>query len=128
MRYRLLAFWLLLYAISLAPGCYAHLISLQSDNKKLAATFNWAVKKALSFRMTGQSRHVNLEITPLSGHREDVPAIPSYRAGYFCRTVFYARDFSQAHAAAHHGCMDEGNPVGLVQSFNNFGKVCRYKC
>jgi len=43
----------------------AQQLRLETNNKKLENTFQWAVKKALSFRMTGKKEKINYEMKPL---------------------------------------------------------------
>ncbi len=120
MKNCLLTCLLFMLTIFMAVPGYAQVISLHSDNPKLANTFNWAVQKALSFRVTGQKINTNYEIQPLLGHQENVPAIPSYWAGYFSRTAFYARDFAHGSPAAHFVGMDAEN----FSMFEAFAKHC----
>ena len=89
---------------------YAENIRMQSDNIKLQKTFQWAVEKSQSFRMTGKKVQANVgENGPTLGYKESVKCIPSYWAGYANRTAFYARDFSRQSLGAHLVGLDEEN-------------------
>lgn len=89
---------------------YAENIRMQSDNVRLQKTFQWAVEKSQSFRMTGKKVQANVgENGPTLGYKESVQCIPSYWAGYANRTAFYARDFSRQSLGAHLVGLDEEN-------------------
>lgn len=88
----------------------AEQISLQSDNKKLEESFQWAVKKAHTFKMTGKTSETNVEgKNHLLGYKASVKCIPSYWAGYAHRSAFYVRDFAHQSLGAELVGMNEEN-------------------
>lgn len=106
---------------------YAHMslcaqeIQMYSDNLKLQKTFQWAVEKSKSFRMTGKVVEANVgENGPTVGYKQSVECIPSYWAGYTNRTAFYSRDFSRQSLGAHLVGLDEEN----FSMFKAFARHC----
>lgn len=90
---------------------------LTSANKNLADTFNWAVDKTDQFVMTG-TEDGPINEPQLSGQTADY--IPSYWAGYYDRTAFYARDF--VHQAT--GAQIVGLSAENYSMFSAFAKEC----
>ena len=112
---------LMLIGAFLSVYANAQQIELETDNIKLQKAFNWAVNKALSFRMTGKKVEANKgENGPTIGYKSSIDCIPSYWAGYTNRTAFYSRDFSRQSLAAHLLGMDEEN----FSMFEAFAKHC----
>lgn len=108
-------------AILFSSCLNAQIIELKTNDKKLNESFNWAVEKALSFKMTGKNVEANKgENGPTIGYKESINCIPSYWAGYTNRTAFYSRDFSRQSLAAHLLGMDEEN----FRMFEAFAKHC----
>ncbi len=95
----------------------AQLISLRSDNQYIEDAFGWAVDKAGSWRMTGQSGEINRhEGGEGQGYKVDTKYEPSYWAGYAHRTAYYIRDFAHQASGAHLVGMDEEN-YAMLQNF-----------
>ena len=92
-------------------------VALESSNKYLEDTFNWAAHKMDQFVMTGiEDGPIN--VPQSSGQTADY--IPSYWAGYYDRTAFYARDFvHQATGGQIAGLADEN-----FSMFKAFAKEC----
>ena len=112
---------LMLIGVFLSVYANVQQIELETDNIKLQKAFNWAVNKALSFRMTGKKVEANKgENGPTIGYKSSIDCIPSYWAGYTNRTAFYSRDFSRQSLAAHLLGMDEEN----FSMFEAFAKHC----
>ncbi len=86
-------------------------IILESDNELLSRAFSWAVEKTKQFVMTGKSGIVDIhEARPLGDvEKGETTFIPSYWAGYYNRSAFYARDFAHQSAGAHFVGLDEEN-------------------
>lgn len=105
----------------IVPTLQAQDIQMESDNIRLQNTFQWAVKKSKSFRMTGKEIEANIgENGPTIGYKKSVKCIPSYWAGYANRTAFYARDFSRQSLGAHLVGLDEEN----FSMFKAFARHC----
>jgi len=95
-------------------------ISLKSNNKELEETFNWAVDKALSWKMTGKSGEINRhERGEGLAYNENVPYLPSYWAGYAHRSAYYIRDFAHQIDGAHLVGMDEEN-FAMMEKFAEY--------
>jgi len=74
-------------------------ICVNTSNKKLEQTFNWAVDMALSHVQTGRSGVVDRwERGAGSGY---VAYIPCYWGGYNSRTAFYSRDICHQVVGGH---------------------------
>lgn len=70
-------------------------VTITSDNETLEDGFNWAANKTEQFVMTGKTGKVTPPSNYPHGYDDlnNVEYIPSYWAGYYNRTAFYARDF-----------------------------------
>jgi hypothetical protein len=111
---------LLLLFISYPITSHCQTISLKSDNKKLEETFNWAVDKALSWKMTGKSGEINRhERGEGLAYKANVPYLPSYWAGYAHRSAYYIRDFAHQIDGAHLVGMDEEN-YAMMEKFAEY--------
>ncbi len=89
-------------------------IHINSSNKDLEKSFEWAKTKARSFVVTGQTGPVNRS-------EQDKPYItrayqPVYWAGYPLRTAFYSRDFCHQISGAHLLGLDVEN-FTMMKSF-----------
>ncbi|TXD78284.1 hypothetical protein [Algoriphagus ratkowskyi] len=101
-------------------GSYSQTISLKSDNQHLEETFNWAVEKALSWKMSGKYGEINRhERSEGLGFKVEVPYLPSYWAGYAHRSAYYIRDFAHQIAGAHLVGMDEEN-YAMMEKFAEY--------
>lgn len=115
-----LSYFLLLLLLSQSNISKSQTISLKSDNKELEETFNWAVDKALSWKMTGKSGEINRhERGEGLGYKATVPYLPSYWAGYAHRSAYYIRDFAHQIDGAHLVGMDEEN-FAMMEKFAEY--------
>lgn len=116
------------YLLLLLLFCYpvtspSQTISLKSDNKEIEEAFNWAVDKALSWKMTGKSGDINRhERGEGLGFQANVPYLPSYWAGYAHRSAYYIRDFAHQIDGAHLVGMDEEN-FAMMEKFAEYTTV-----
>lgn len=114
---KLSSFILLFSIFSISHFSTGQTISLQSDNAELEETFNWAVQKALSWKMTGKSGEINRhERGEGLGYQADAAYLPSYWAGYAHRSAYYIRDFAHQIDGAHLVGMDEEN-LAMMELF-----------
>lgn len=118
--FRCPTYLLLLLLFSYPITSYSQTISLKSDNIELEETFNWAVDKALSWKMTGKSGEINRhERGEGLAYAANVPYLPSYWAGYAHRSAFYIRDFAHQIDGAHLVGMDEEN-FAMMEKFAEY--------
>lgn len=119
-RFLLLPHLLLVFLFSCPINSTSQTISLKSDNKELEETFNWAVNKALSWKMTGKFGEINRhERGEGIAYNENVPYLPSYWAGYAHRSAYYIRDFAHQIDGAHLVGMDEEN-FAMMEKFAEY--------
>ena len=97
-------------------------VRMTSDNETLQEGFNWAANKTQQFVMTGQSGPITAPSSYNHGYEDtsNVAYIPSYWAGYYNRTAFYARDF--AHQAI--GAQIVGLDLENISMFKAYAATC----
>lgn len=94
-------------------------VVVHSSNEYLEDTFNWAAQKQRQFVMTGQTGPINVSNNNYAG-AEEAEYIPSYWAGYYDRTAFYARDFVHQATGGQIAGLEEEN----FNMFKAFAEQC----